>query len=176
MLQLCPCSFYFVDNQLVMHNKASYKYTREDAAQAKKSYENRYDHTAAGELVYFVGSLVCCSHGRSCSAPAWCPSSNRGDDTRASLSLLLRYGSKGSKTRKPLAKSSSSRSGGHSAEHDEDDEDDAPDDAEAKNGAPKKVSVLWRCECMHATALADEVTIEGETLRATTATTTTIIH
>jgi hypothetical protein len=25
-----------------MHNKASYKYTREDAAQAKKSYEQRY--------------------------------------------------------------------------------------------------------------------------------------
>jgi hypothetical protein len=42
---LLPCnnnSFYFVDNQLVMHNKASYKYTREDAAQAKKSYEQRY--------------------------------------------------------------------------------------------------------------------------------------
>jgi hypothetical protein len=38
----CINSFYFVDNQLVMHNKASYKYTREDAAQAKKSYEQRY--------------------------------------------------------------------------------------------------------------------------------------
>jgi hypothetical protein len=35
------CSFYFVDGQLIMHNKASYKYVREDAAQAKKSYEDR---------------------------------------------------------------------------------------------------------------------------------------
>jgi hypothetical protein len=43
-IRVCYCnnSFYFVDNQLVMHNKASYKYTREDAAQAKKSYEQRY--------------------------------------------------------------------------------------------------------------------------------------
>jgi len=35
-------SFYFVDNRLVMHNKASYKYIREDAAQAKKSYEDKF--------------------------------------------------------------------------------------------------------------------------------------
>lgn len=35
-------SFYFVDNKLIMHNKASYKYFREDAAQAKKSYEDKY--------------------------------------------------------------------------------------------------------------------------------------
>jgi hypothetical protein len=35
-------SFYFVDNVLVMHNKASYKYFREDAAQDKKSYEDKY--------------------------------------------------------------------------------------------------------------------------------------
>ena len=34
-------SFYFVDNKLVMHNKASYKYFREDAAQSKKSYEDK---------------------------------------------------------------------------------------------------------------------------------------
>lgn len=32
-------SFYFVDDKLIMHNKASYKYVPEDAAQAKKSYE-----------------------------------------------------------------------------------------------------------------------------------------
>lgn len=32
-------SFYFVDDTLIMHNKASYKYVPEDAAQAKKSYE-----------------------------------------------------------------------------------------------------------------------------------------
>ena len=35
-------SFYFVDDVLVMHNKASYKYIREDAAQEKKSYEDKY--------------------------------------------------------------------------------------------------------------------------------------
>lgn len=35
-------SFYFVDGRLVMHNKASYSYVREDAAQAKKSYEEKF--------------------------------------------------------------------------------------------------------------------------------------
>jgi protein unc-119 len=36
-------SFYFVDNCLVMHNKASYQYLREDSgAQSKKSYENKF--------------------------------------------------------------------------------------------------------------------------------------
>lgn len=37
-------SFYFVDNKLVMHNKASYRYVREDNtnAQAKRSYEDKY--------------------------------------------------------------------------------------------------------------------------------------
>lgn len=35
-------SFYFVDNKLIMHNKASYKYIREDTAQSKKSYEDKY--------------------------------------------------------------------------------------------------------------------------------------
>lgn len=32
-------SFYFAEDQLIMHNKASYKYVPEDSAQAKKSYE-----------------------------------------------------------------------------------------------------------------------------------------
>jgi len=35
-------SFYFVNNKLVMHNKASYKYFSEDTAQSKKSYEEKY--------------------------------------------------------------------------------------------------------------------------------------
>lgn len=35
-------SFYFVDNELIMHNKASYKYFREDKAQSKKSYEDKF--------------------------------------------------------------------------------------------------------------------------------------
>jgi hypothetical protein len=35
-------SFYFVNDKLIMHNKASYRYVREDAAQAKKSYEDKY--------------------------------------------------------------------------------------------------------------------------------------
>lgn len=41
-------SFYFVDNKLIMHNKASYKYTREDAAQSKKSYEDKYGSKLSG--------------------------------------------------------------------------------------------------------------------------------
>ena len=35
-------SFYFAGSKLIMHNKASYKYFKEDAAQAKKSYEDKY--------------------------------------------------------------------------------------------------------------------------------------
>ena len=35
-------SFYFVGDELIMHNKASYQYIREDAAQAKKSYEDKF--------------------------------------------------------------------------------------------------------------------------------------
>jgi hypothetical protein len=40
-------SFYFVDNTLVMHNKASYKYIREDVAQEKKSYVDKYGSKGA---------------------------------------------------------------------------------------------------------------------------------
>lgn len=36
-------SFYFVGDELIMHNKAEYKYTPEDSAQAKKSYYNSDD-------------------------------------------------------------------------------------------------------------------------------------
>uniref|UniRef100_A0A7S2CN91 GMP phosphodiesterase delta subunit domain-containing protein n=1 Tax=Octactis speculum TaxID=3111310 RepID=A0A7S2CN91_9STRA len=32
-------SFYFVGDELIMHNKASYKYIQEDRAQAKRSYD-----------------------------------------------------------------------------------------------------------------------------------------
>ncbi|CAM9620050.1 unnamed protein product, partial [Discosporangium mesarthrocarpum] len=42
-------SFYFVDNQLIMHNKASYKYLPEDQAQEKKSYETRYGGAKASK-------------------------------------------------------------------------------------------------------------------------------
>jgi len=35
-------SFYFVNNRLIMHNKASYKYFTEDRAQSKRSYEDKY--------------------------------------------------------------------------------------------------------------------------------------
>lgn len=35
-------SFYFVNDKLIMHNKASYRYVREDSAQAKKSYEDKF--------------------------------------------------------------------------------------------------------------------------------------
>ena len=34
-------SFYFVNGKLIMHNKASYKYFKENAAQAK-SYEDKF--------------------------------------------------------------------------------------------------------------------------------------
>jgi len=41
-------SFYFVDGKLIMHNKAAYRYLREDkSAQAKKSYEDKYSHKFA---------------------------------------------------------------------------------------------------------------------------------
>lgn len=40
-------SFYFVENELVMHNKASYKYFREDKAQSKKSYEDKFQSKGA---------------------------------------------------------------------------------------------------------------------------------
>jgi len=42
--ETCSDSFYFVDRQLVMHNKASYTYLREDASQAKKSYESKFGY------------------------------------------------------------------------------------------------------------------------------------
>lgn len=35
-------SFYFVDDKLIMHNKAYYKYVREDATAQCKSYEHKY--------------------------------------------------------------------------------------------------------------------------------------
>mmetsp|Transcript_4179 Transcript_4179/g.4281 ORF Transcript_4179/g.4281 Transcript_4179/m.4281 type:complete len:259 (-) Transcript_4179:288-1064(-) len=37
-------SFYFVEDKLIMHNKAAYRYLREDGAQAKKSYEDKFSH------------------------------------------------------------------------------------------------------------------------------------
>jgi hypothetical protein len=35
-------SFYFVGDTMIMHTKASYNYFREDAAQSKKSYEDKF--------------------------------------------------------------------------------------------------------------------------------------
>lgn len=40
-------SFYFVDDKLIMHNKAAYEYVREDAAQSKKSYEDKFGYIGA---------------------------------------------------------------------------------------------------------------------------------
>lgn len=40
-------SFYFVGDELIMHNKAEYKYIAEDAAQAKKSYYTSDDEDDA---------------------------------------------------------------------------------------------------------------------------------
>jgi len=40
-------SFYFVNDKIIMHNKASYRYFREDAAQIKKSYEDKFGAKSA---------------------------------------------------------------------------------------------------------------------------------
>ena len=52
-------SFYFVDDELIMHNKASYKYVPEDTAQAKKSYEVRPNHYNSSKLPYVCTALIC---------------------------------------------------------------------------------------------------------------------
>ena len=76
-------SFYFVGGKLVMHNKASYKYFREDAAQAKKSYEDKYGYKtqkafekaaeksakAAEEATSKMGSMAISGEAKSSSAP-----------------------------------------------------------------------------------------------------------
>ena len=36
-------SFYFVDDMLIMHNKASYRYVREDCSESKRSYESKFE-------------------------------------------------------------------------------------------------------------------------------------
>jgi len=41
-------SFYFVGENLVMHNKAKYRYITEDRAQSKRSYDTTYEHKNAG--------------------------------------------------------------------------------------------------------------------------------
>lgn len=43
-------SFYFVDGKLIMHNKASYSYLREDAAQAKRSYEDKFGYKGSKQV------------------------------------------------------------------------------------------------------------------------------
>lgn len=42
-------SFYFVGDKMIMHNKASYKYIREDSAQSKKSYEDKFGGSKAAK-------------------------------------------------------------------------------------------------------------------------------
>ena len=42
-------SFYFVGDKLIMHNKAFYKYVREDASAQCKSYEAKYGSSSKGE-------------------------------------------------------------------------------------------------------------------------------
>jgi protein unc-119 len=42
-------SFYFVGDTLIMHNKASYNYFKEDAAQSKKSYEDKFGGSKAAK-------------------------------------------------------------------------------------------------------------------------------
>ena len=42
-------SFYFVDGALIMHNKASYSYLREDGGSQAKSYESKYGAKASSK-------------------------------------------------------------------------------------------------------------------------------
>ena len=42
-------SFYFVDGALIMHNKASYSYIREDSNSQAKSYESKYGAKASSK-------------------------------------------------------------------------------------------------------------------------------
>lgn len=42
-------SFYFVDGVLIMHNKASYSYVREDVNSQAKSYESKYGAKASSK-------------------------------------------------------------------------------------------------------------------------------
>lgn len=51
-------SFYFVEDKLIMHNKASYKYLPEDTAQAKKSYEVTVKHTKISINIASFGSSL----------------------------------------------------------------------------------------------------------------------
>jgi hypothetical protein len=82
-------SFYFINNRLIMHNKASYKYFREDAAQEKKSYEAKYGSKVSESMLImwcwltphsFLSAIFLGSYGR----------------TAASQSAKI--GAKGSKT------------------------------------------------------------------------------
>ena len=45
-------SFYFVNNEMVIHNKAAYKYFREDRAQEKRSYENKYGSKSSSKATF----------------------------------------------------------------------------------------------------------------------------
>ena len=69
-------SFYFVGDELVMHNKASYRYTIEDRAQSKRSYEGRYESKGAG------GAKAESKNGDSNSAESKNGGAKGGDDDK----------------------------------------------------------------------------------------------
>lgn len=90
-------SFYFVGGKLVMHNKASYKYFREDAAQAKKSYEDKYGYKtvkafekaaeksakAAEEASAKMGAMAISGEAKSSSVPRVGEAKDPGSRARA---------------------------------------------------------------------------------------------
>jgi len=63
-------SFYFVNGKLVMHNKATYKYIREDAAQSKKSYENKYGGSKGSKTATTANPAVAAAKPSSATAGA----------------------------------------------------------------------------------------------------------
>lgn len=99
-------SFYFVGGKLIMHNKASYKYFREDAAQAKKSYEDKYGYKtvkafekaaeksakAAEEASAKMGAMAISGEAKSSSAPrvgeAKDPGSRARSDSKAAKEIV----------------------------------------------------------------------------------------
>lgn len=98
-------SFYFVGGKLVMHNKASYKYFREDAAQAKKSYEDKYGYKtqkafekaaeksakAAEEATSKMGSMAISGEAKSSSAPRVGEAKDPGNSMSVFLFHLCYY-------------------------------------------------------------------------------------
>mmetsp|Transcript_24789 Transcript_24789/g.72620 ORF Transcript_24789/g.72620 Transcript_24789/m.72620 type:complete len:145 (-) Transcript_24789:1628-2062(-) len=58
-------SFYFVGEDLIMHNKATYQYLREDHAQGKRSYECKFEskhHGDISRITHKMAEAKCSGH------------------------------------------------------------------------------------------------------------------